>query len=534
MYRVMTNSNGKLLEQLIVPASMVRYVIRLNHEPPFSGHLGVIKTLGKLQVQFYWKDMAKDVRSYIKKCKSCQERKNPVGKKVAPLQPFVVAQRPFDLVSMDILGPLPTTLNGNRYLLIFTDYLTRWVEAIPLVDQKAETIAREFVTQILLKHGVPTRLLTDCGSNFLSKMMRSVYEYFGIKKLSTTPYHPAGNGLVERFNRTLTEMLSHYTDDQRAWDEFVPFVVFAYRTAPQASTGESPFYLMYGRDANLPFDDAIRPQRTSYAIAENYKEEMAARLHKAFSQARENLKKAAERSKHYYDKKSGDTDIRVGDMVLVYFPQVKPGQVAKLARRWIGPYRVLKQISPVNFELSKVGSTKTEIIHVNRMKRFFPEGYQYEEVAFEDDEDKHYAPLFPRETHQVEKEGRKLERMSPSEPGEIEIEPSELKAEILSSDTEEDESALGFSEAPEPPPLPPRQDELPVPPRPAPKYSLRSRGPVEQVEWVMPTPTRHRATAEKHEDESRPVQMVRVGQSAASAEPTMMDKLVWLVQALGR
>lgn len=536
LYRITTEINGRLLEQLVVPSSMTRYIIRLNHEPPISGHLGVNKTLGRIRVRFFWKGMAKDVGAYIKSCKSCQERKRPMGKKIAPLQPNTQAQRPFEMVAMDILGPLPTTMNGNRYLLVFTDYFTRWVEAIPLPDQKAETIAREFVTQILLRHGVPLKLLTDCGANFLSRLMKSIYEYFGIRKLSTTPYHPEGNGLVERFNRTLTEMISHYTQDQRDWDEIVPYVIFAYRNAPQESTGESPFFLMYGRDATLPFDEILKPQGIRYAIAENYKEEMAARLSKAFTQARENLQKAAENRKRYYDQKAKSSDIRVGDLVLIYFPQVKPSQVAKLARRWTGPYRVLNQISPVNFEVSKVGSTKTEVVHVNRMKRFFTEGYLNEEITYEEEDDKQYAPLFPREGDSefrvdAGSEDRDTrEGMSLEQTGRALIPGSEYKQEVLSDEREEEAG----EEAPSPPPLPPRQRDMQPPPLPAPRYSLRSKGPVEKVEWVLPTPTRRRGAQTKDDDNAKPVHTVLIQPPTVNADSTALDKLVWLVQALGK
>ena len=534
LYRVTTNANGRLIEQLVIPSSMTRYVIRLNHEPPISGHLGVNKTLGRLQTQFYWQGMANDVATYVKKCRSCQERKSPMNKKVAPLRPNNWAQRPFEMVSMDILGPLPTTIMGNRYLLVFTDYFTRWVEVIPLPDQKAETIAREFVTQILLRHGVPTKLLTDCGSNFLSKLMGSVYSYFGIRKLATTPYHPEGNGLVERFNRTLADMMSHYTEDQRDWDEFVPFVIFAYRSAPHESTGESPFYLMYGRDANLPFDDILKPMQVNYALGENYKEEMAARLHKAFAKARQNLMKAAEKRKYYYDQKAASTDIGVGDLVLIHFPKVKPGRVAKLARKWIGPYRVLNQTSPVNFEVSKVGSTKTEIVHVNRMKRFFSEGYPYEDVTYDEEEDKQYAPLFPRERSDNFQESQETKEAPVHGPEATSPQPLEAKEEPISPNAEEESEREGMSALPiTPPPLPPRQSELLTPPRPAPGYSLRSKGPVGEIDWVMPPPMRRREAEEK-QDATKPTHTVTVRRSTTRTEPMLMDKLIWLVQALER
>lgn len=113
----------------------------------------------------------------------------------APLAKFPVATEPFELVAMDIVGPLPLSTNGNRYLLTFTDYVTRYCEAIPIRNQTAETVAQEFVHKIITRYGVPKRLLTDQGRNFVSSLFKGVCTLLGIQKLRTTPYHPQCNGM---------------------------------------------------------------------------------------------------------------------------------------------------------------------------------------------------------------------------------------------------------------------------------------------------------------------------------------------------
>ncbi len=153
----------------------------------------------------------------------------------------------FDRVAVDCLGPLPLTENGNQHIVIFSDYLTRWIEAFCVPDIKASTIAQLFVDEIISRHGAPRELLSDQGTNFLSKLVAEVCELFQTRKVNTTPYHPACDGLLERFNRTLLAMLACFVSShQRDWDRFVPLVLFAYRCSAQASVGDSPFFLIYG------------------------------------------------------------------------------------------------------------------------------------------------------------------------------------------------------------------------------------------------------------------------------------------------
>ena len=164
-------------------------------------------------------------------------------------------QRPMQRVAMDILGPLPETPRGNKYILVIGEYFTKWKEAFPLKDTEALTIAKVFVNEFVCRFGVPDSLHTDQGRNFEAKVLKEVCQLLGVKKTRTTPYHPQSDGLVERFNRTLLDMLSMAVrDDEHDWDLLLPTLLFAYRTSCHATTGATPFELMLGRDARLPED----------------------------------------------------------------------------------------------------------------------------------------------------------------------------------------------------------------------------------------------------------------------------------------
>ena len=149
--------------------------------------------------------MRADIDSWARACQICASRS--VGKPLHPsLVPLPVGG-PFDRVGVDVVQ-LPTSRKGNKYAVVFIDYLTKWPEVYPTRDQSSLTIARLLVEHIIPQHGVPSQLLSDRGATFLSKIMFELYKLLGIKKVSTTAYHPQTDGLVERYIRTLVDMLS--------------------------------------------------------------------------------------------------------------------------------------------------------------------------------------------------------------------------------------------------------------------------------------------------------------------------------------
>ena len=196
--------------------------------------------------------MFKDVEHWVKSCVECSMRKPPRNSEKAPLLPIPVGA--FDRVAVDVLGPFPPSSDGSRFL-VFSDYLTRWVEAFPVASVQATVIARLLVDEIISRHGAPRVLLSDRGTNFLSKIVEEVCNLFQNQKINTSSYHPQTDGLVERFNSTLCQSLSTYVSkNQKDWDEFIPLILFAHRTSVLDETGDSPFYVLYGREPRLPID----------------------------------------------------------------------------------------------------------------------------------------------------------------------------------------------------------------------------------------------------------------------------------------
>ena len=154
---------------------------------------------------------------------------------------------------MDILGPLPITPRGNRYILTIADYFTKWTEAYPMTNMEATTVANILYT-FICRFGTPSYLHTDQGRNFEAKVIQELCVLMGIKKTRTSPYHPQSNGMVERFNKTLMGMLSTTAATENEWDSVLPSIMLAYRTSIHRTTGHSPFRMMFGGEARLPVD----------------------------------------------------------------------------------------------------------------------------------------------------------------------------------------------------------------------------------------------------------------------------------------
>lgn len=344
--------------------------LRVFHDAPYAGHFGVMKTQRRLERYYYWQGMRSDVKEYCANCRSCLERKTPKNRRPAPLQEFEEVSTPFERVGMDILGPLPTTTTGNKYVLVCVDHLTKYAEITALPDQKAETVARAFVETVVLRHGVPRQLLTDQGSNFVSRLMKDVYNLLGIDKRQTTPYHPACNGAVERLNQTASKLLSHYVSrDQQDWDLWIPFAVFSYNTAVHESSGDSPFYLLYGRDPDTPNAVVDGQRRVPYGSLDDYRAELTSRLQVAHDVTAEALREAADKRKRRFDTRARAVPFRVGDRVYLECVQVKAGLARKLTPKWKGPYRIVEQLSPVNFRIREIAGASTAVVHANRLKQ---------------------------------------------------------------------------------------------------------------------------------------------------------------------
>lgn len=219
--------------------------------------------------------------------------------------------------------------------------------------------------------------------------MKNVCKYLQVEKIQTTPYHPQSNGMIERSHRVFKDTISHYVaKNQQDWDNWVPYVLMAYRFNTHRSTGYSPFFLLYGRDPVLPFDDILRPVAIKYDIDHNYVSELMNRLNNAYVTVRQNLSECKEKQAIQYNKTSKNREFSLGDLVYLHDPTTQVGLSKKLGKPWTGPYRVIEVKGPVTYKIRLLNGRKELVVHANRLKpcQIFDENFEIK-IANKDDND---------------------------------------------------------------------------------------------------------------------------------------------------
>lgn len=275
---------------------------------------------------------------------------------------------------MDILGPLPITFSGNKYLLVIVDCFTKWVEAFPLKNIKAKTVSEVFLNQVISRHGVPLEVHTDQGRNFESSLFRELSQILGIKKTRTTALHPQSDGQVERQHQTILNYLAKFvSENQRDWDRWIPLYLLAYRSSKHETTGVTPAELYFAQDLRIPADllrgnppDSLRTDST-----EGYLRKIKNKLEEIHENVRRKMDIKSSRTKTWYDQKARKIHFEVGQKVWFYNPRRMKGRTPKLQSSWEGPYSVVKKLSDVVYCIHKSNKHKNKIIHTDRLAPYF-------------------------------------------------------------------------------------------------------------------------------------------------------------------
>jgi hypothetical protein len=356
-------------KQIAVPSGQRRRVMELAHESIVGGHLSARKTEDRIITSFYWPGISSDVSRFCKSCDVCQKTipKGRVSK--VPLGEMPIIDTPFHRVAVDLVGPItPVSDRGNRYILTVVDYATRYPEAVALPHIETERVA-EALIDVFSRVGFPNEVLSDRGTQFTSGLMKEVSRLVSIRQLFTTPYNPKCNGFCERINGVLKSMLKKMCQEKpKDWDRYLSAVLFAYREVPQASTGFSPFELLYGRTVRGPVQalkelwsgEEAQETRNTY----EYVLDLRHRLEETCKIARDSLRESQQKYKHHYDKGTRRRSLAVGDKVLVLLPTDNN----KLLLQWKGPFEVIDVLNRMDYRV-QVGD-KQNVFHINLLKKY--------------------------------------------------------------------------------------------------------------------------------------------------------------------
>ncbi len=376
LYRKWENAYGTQIErQVVVPRQLRTVVLTQMHDSVTAGHLGVKKTLHKVRQRFFWYALRRDVEKWCHKCTICAARKTPARKPRAPMKQYNSGAR-WERIAIDFLGPLGKTTNGNNYLMVVGCYFTKWTEAIPIKHLGAEHVARELMDKVFQRMGVPLLIHSDQGSTFESQLFQEMCKLYGITKTRTTSGRPCSDGMIERANRTILNMLSAFVaDNPRRWDELVPFCMMAYRSSVHEATGVTPAAMTFGSEIRLPVDLLLgNPEMTNPEMDRNYGSDYVTDLEQNILQihefARTRLNLASDAMKRNYDVKTSYTAYHEGDAVWYYNPQRKIGVCSKLMRPWTGPYKVITKLSDILYRIRQSLRHKPRVVHHDKLKPF--------------------------------------------------------------------------------------------------------------------------------------------------------------------
>lgn len=306
--------------------------------------------------------MREQVQQYVDKCHPCV-RHEPKAELHHPAHAISV-KTAGHTISIDLIGPLPESKRHNKYICCITEYVTKNAFAVPLKSKTAEDTAEALWFYISI-YGPPKTLISDQGTEFLNSTIRQLTMTCGIDHKITSPYHPNTNGLVERFYQTLIRALKkHCEDDIEEWDRWIPFVILAYNTRCNSSTGFSPYSLMYGRVMNN-FEDYIPNEKLQ--ITKRSKE-IKTQYEELVEEAKQNVTRKQSKQIKQQDNSRNFTLERMSDGQLVTIKSLKIA--GKLQPKYHGIYKIIGSTKYGNYRLESMDGTELKQTFVpERLKK---------------------------------------------------------------------------------------------------------------------------------------------------------------------
>ena len=369
MYRkVITKCDiRKVVLTTVIPEALEAKAISIAHESAWAGHMGIDRTFIAANQCYSFNNMKSKITKFIQNCHACKAA-NAVRHKPVPARKYPLPEKPFAVLALDLLGPLKVTQSGNKYIIVITDFLTRysWMQALP--DRSTYSITNALKIFVNL-YDTPRILLSDNAAELTSEILRDLCKSYGIRKLEVAPYHPASNGVVERVNSKILRMLRVYcneTSNQSDWDEFLLEINSAINTSFHQTLGDSPFFILYNFDkgpafksieteAEDPFyqyDDYFRYAQHKRQLVEKYfRDRMETEMNKYLSN---------------FNKGAKERSLELGQRV--YMKHVpKPTESRKLAQKWSGPHVVVAKASKTKYVLENPRLKKKYIVHIDNI-----------------------------------------------------------------------------------------------------------------------------------------------------------------------
>ena len=364
--------------RILIPERLRKLVLKFYHSGAGRVHPGATRMWQSMREKVYWPHMSTDIREFCSRCNECQIVKNNARIPPGPMQLF----RPHktnEIVQVDLVGPLPETTAGNRYLLSMKDMFSGFVEAVPLKNKTARNVALQILNSWIYRYGPMKQLLSDMGTEFTAGVTKILCWAMGITKLQTTPYHPATNGQVERYHRYLKERLRLLAEDQNLdffagddWDVHVPAINFSYNNIPTTTTKIAPNQLLFGKEMKFPGEDIELEEEKEMPTEDA--EEMVDLLQRQrrilLDKAKQNVNKYDRRRKERYDQKANKEEFKVGEYVLMYVGDRVTGNKRKLGRKFVGPLTVEKNLGNNVYVVRDHDTDREFVVNTEKLRKY--------------------------------------------------------------------------------------------------------------------------------------------------------------------
>ncbi|KAK3107412.1 hypothetical protein FSP39_013983 [Pinctada imbricata] len=348
--------------RLYIPQEMETVVLRQYHDQ--LGHMAVDKTYDSIRRKYFFPNMYKKIHGYLEKCVTCQTRSSRKSK--PPIKETEIPPYPFAKIGLDLSGPYPTTLSGSKYIVSFIDIYSGWPEAFAVPDKSAERIVHLILEEIFPRFGCPLEIISDNGTENVNRKVQGTLDEMNIHHIKTSYYSPQANGKVERFHRTLHDVMSkNIQEDVQTWDLYLNQTLAAIRFHVNESSKFSPYFLLYNRDVVLPLDTILKPRRRY--VGEDLHKIALQQQHKSFTLVHRNMKEAKRKQKQYADKNSTEENFQIGDPVYVRNHR----RDNKLDVKWQPYFRIIDQTGPLSFIVKNQldgNTTKTHARHLRPAK----------------------------------------------------------------------------------------------------------------------------------------------------------------------
>ena len=365
----------------IIPdeVAVKNFILTELHSIPYSLHPGIQRTLQKVKKHFFWKGMTGNVREYVESCPVCQVEKTDHTLGRGNLQSTSIAENKWSEVSVDFVTDLPVTRSKKDSILTVVDKATRMVHLIPCrKSTTAAEAAKLHWDNVVKLHGVPSVIYSDRGTQFTSQFWRTLWGLTGTQLRYSTAYHPQTQGVVERMNAVIGQMLRCTLHEERAgnWDLLLPTVEMTINSLPNSSTGYSPFFLNYGYHPVMPVELLKGDEEVQVEAVENFFE----RVQNEWKQARKNLLHSVQTQQRYYNQRHRSVEYVVGDLILLSTKNLKFKNVpVKLQKRFVGPFEITERIGTQAYriQLPKNWSIH-DVFHVSLLKKWKTSVYRTE------------------------------------------------------------------------------------------------------------------------------------------------------------